>query len=95
MIRKSVQRSSEKIMRNQESEARWRSNLIPSRFRLRHQLQLHPVIGGLDALRQADPQGFVVEVGVHVGQNGPARLEAVDPGERLAEAEVARRARVP
>jgi hypothetical protein len=33
MIRKSVQRFSEKIMLNQRSKARWRFDLIPSRFR--------------------------------------------------------------
>ncbi len=32
MIRKSVQRFSEKIMRKLDSKARWRFNLIPSRF---------------------------------------------------------------
>jgi hypothetical protein len=33
MIRKSVQRFSEKIMLNQKPKARWWFNLIPSRFR--------------------------------------------------------------
>ncbi|WP_210200103.1 hypothetical protein, partial [Bradyrhizobium sp. ARR65] len=33
MIRKSVKRFSEKIMLKQESKARWRFDLIPSRFR--------------------------------------------------------------
>src|SRR5215831_10328566 len=34
MIRKSVQRFSEKIMRKQQAKARWRFDLTPSRFKV-------------------------------------------------------------
>src|SRR4051794_25251905 len=52
-------------------------------------LQLHPVIGWNHVWRQALPQHLVIEVGMHVGDHGALRLEALDPGQRIVDAEMA------
>lgn len=41
------------------------------------------------AIGQFGAYYIVVDVGVHVGDDGPARLEPPDPGQRVAYAEVA------
>ena len=53
------------------------------------QRQPHAVIGRDNVRRQALPQHLVVEIGMHVGDDGAARLEAIDPGQRVVDAEMA------
>src|ERR1700760_2290036 len=58
------------------------------------QFQPHPVIAGHDVIGQALPDHLVVEIGMHVGDDRAPRLEALDPGQRVAQAEMARMGRV-
>src|SRR5436305_8852684 len=51
--------------------------------------QPHAIIGGYDFGRQRLAQHFVIQIGMHVGDDGTARLEAVYPGQRVVDAEVA------
>jgi hypothetical protein len=62
--------------------------------RLANDLQPHAVIGGYHALGQALPQHLVVQIGMHVGDDGALRLEAIDPGQRVADAEMAGMVRI-
>src|SRR5215475_14457365 len=62
---------------------------LPLLLRVSADFQLHPVIARHHALRQALPQHLVIEVGVHVGDDRALRLEAVDPGQRVVDAEMA------
>ena len=48
-------------------------------LRVLAELQPHPVIGRDYAGRQALAQHLVVEIGMHVGDDGALRLEALDP----------------
>ena len=52
-------------------------------------LNLHAVVGRLDMRRQACLQGFVIEIGVQIGQHGPFRVDAFDPAQGVVEAEMA------
>ena len=61
------------------------NNPGPPRRRLRLNRQPHPVMGRHDACGEALTQHFVIVVRMHVGDDGTARLETVDPGERVAE----------
>src|SRR5687768_433735 len=48
------------------------------------------VVARLDMGRQLAPQGFVVQIRVHVGEDRALGLEALDPAERICNAPVAR-----
>ena len=54
-------------------------------------LDLHPqpVIGRFDMRRQARFQRLEVEVAVQIGEDRALRLQPFDPGQRLADAEMA------
>src|SRR5436190_19394471 len=52
-------------------------------------LQPHAVIGGNHAVWQALTQHLVIDVRMHVGDDGAARLDALDPGQRVGHAEMA------
>src|SRR5579859_2621992 len=52
--------------------------------------EAHSVETRLDLGRQLAAQMVVVEISVQVREDGAARLEALDPGERVADREVAR-----
>src|ERR1700744_1016936 len=49
----------------------------------------HPVIAWDHALGQAFAQYLVIEIGVHVGDDGTLRLEALDPGQCVVDTEMA------
>src|SRR6516164_5625548 len=51
-------------------------------------LNPEPVVGGLDVWRQLAAQLFVIEVGVHVGEDRALRLDLFDPVQRVAQREV-------
>src|SRR5208337_739299 len=53
-------------------------------------LDAHPVIGRDDVRRQALQQRFVIEIGVKVGQDRPARAHRLDFRQRVVEAEMRR-----
>ena len=57
-------------------------------------LDADAVIGRLDMRRQLRAQRLVVEIGMQVGQDRALGLDALDPGERLGQAEMARMRRV-
>ena len=42
----------------------------------------HPVIGGLDAIRQFAPERLVVQIKVQVGEHRVGRFYVRDPGQR-------------
>src|SRR3954451_1482230 len=55
--------------------------------------QPHAVISGYDFGWQRLAQHFVIQIGMHVGDDGAARLESIYPGQRVVDAEVAGMAR--
>src|SRR6266851_10347277 len=61
---------------------------------LRAEPDLHPVIGRLDVPRKLAAQGLVVEVGMQVGQDGALGPDALDPGQRIVDGEMARMRRI-
>src|SRR4051794_16931083 len=52
-------------------------------------LQPQTVIGWHNANGQRLPDGLVVDIGRHVGDDGALRPEAFDPGQRVVDAEMA------
>src|SRR5579862_2341836 len=68
---------------------RWSCTRFEASACLCWHVQPHAVIGGYHAIGQAVPQHLVVQVGMHVGDDGTLRLETIDPGQRIADAEVA------
>src|SRR5262249_56279327 len=55
-----------------------------------HQLEHQAIEGRLHVGRQPRLELLVVEIGVQVGQDRPARLDPLDPAERVGDAEMAR-----
>src|SRR5262249_7242180 len=83
MIRKSVQRFSEKIMLNQRAKARWRFNQIPSRFSPRRMRGISPRVqarkmiprGGRPLTRIASSMRYGLS---HKGRGGTESADRLD-----------------
>ena len=68
---------------------RWSGGVATDRAASGVQHDLHAVVGRLDVFGQMRLEDPVVEVDVHVGEDGPLRLHALDPGQGFRQAEMA------